>query len=599
MAAQSNELKYDIDYELIDQKYQIVRISSSKKMKPSLLFLDSVLEEDSVLSVCYTDLNEVFVLLDSNSKAQYSLRKAISEANDSLSFSKVGLREIQACYLIQLFMNSLSRSTLSLFSYNNLSGHLYIIADPEKTKGKQIKTLEIKIDKECCLQSNVRTFTSKTLEKKIEFKKGKTFESYPQYVLANNKHLKRVAKSEKNSYILRQIRNKKEEMKFLDFGSLEKFDRSKCGIIQNTMEQFSDRYGKIIKLEFSEIVNPTTIEHKSSMTKQEKAKLKCLFRETPVRIIDFVNNELSAELSEMLIDVFALDGINIKQGKYLKKDCYNICIIHEKEKYEEGEDPHDKIEQAGPNQCITIETYMEIVGNKNVADSLKAIKDNVIQELLIKDDIRAGRISTYDWAGNNYEGSWKFIERIEENKETRYCCMTVKPDGSFVFDNYEGNLLDMNEFSKYEEAFQLNKNTVGVIEDPRGNVNCIIDTNMFTVPNLAGIKEELTKGNNKLKNQEMREELLTSVLDVNFYKDNEDIYYYVGIAQDKLVYSSNNAILIRKIESVPGSDLVFDKLLPLMNVMFVRNGQLTVIPFPYKYIREYYMMRFETIPYIS
>ena len=281
MAAYSNKLKYDIDYNLVDQKYQIVRISSSEKMKPSLLFLDSVLEEDSVLSVCYTDLNEVYVLLENNSKALYSIRSAVSEANGSLSFSRLSSRELQVCHLIQLFMNSLSRSLLSSLSYNNLSGHLYIITDPEKTKGKQIKTLEIKIDNNCCLQAYVRTFTSKALEKQIEFKKGKTFESYPQYVLSNGRHLKRVAKSEKNSYILRQIRNRKEEMKFLNFGSLEKFERSKCGIIQNTMELFSDRYGRMIKLQFSEIVNPITVEHKSSMTKQEKAKLKCLFRETP------------------------------------------------------------------------------------------------------------------------------------------------------------------------------------------------------------------------------------------------------------------------------------------------------------------------------
>ena len=586
MAAYSNKLKYDIDYNLVDQKYQIVRISSSEKMKPSLLFLDSVLEEDSVLSVCYTDLNEVYVLLENNSKALYSIRSAVSEANGSLSFSRLSSRELQVCHLIQLFMNSLSRSLLSSLSYNNLSGHLYIITDPEKTKGKQIKTLEIKIDNNCCLQAYVRTFTSKALEKQIEFKKGNTFESYPQYVLSNGRRLKRVAKSEKNSYILRQIRNRKEETKFLNFGSLEKFERSKCGIIQNTMELFSDRYGRMIKLQFSEIVNPITVEHKSSMTKQEKAKLKCLFRETPVRILDFVNNELSMELSEKLIDVFLSDGVNIREGKYLKKGCYNICIIHEKEKYEEDEDPHDKIEKAGPNQCITIETYMKIAGSEKAINSLRAIKDKVVQELLIKDDIRAGKISTYDWTSNNYTGNWIFIEKIEENKEVKYCCMTVKPDGTFSFNDYECNLFDMDEFGRYEEAFQLDKNVIGVVEDPDGNINCIIDTKMFTVPNLNGIKKELTFGNNKLKNQEMREELLTSIVDVNFYKDEEDVNYYVGTAQDKLFYSSNNAVLIRKVESVLGSDLVFDELLPLMNVTFVRNGQLTVIPFPFKYLRE-------------
>lgn len=51
--------------------------------------------------------------------------------------------------------------------------------------------------------------------------------------------------------------------------------------------------------------------------------------------------------------------------------------------------------------------------------------------------------------------------------------------------------------------------------------------------------------------------------------------------------SINNAATIRKIEGYKNSEIFFDKLLPLMNVTFVRNGQLTVQPFPFKYLREY------------
>ena len=44
---------------------------------------------------------------------------------------------------------------------------------------------------------------------------------------------------------------------------------------------------------------------------------------------------------------------------------------------------------------------------------------------------------------------------------------------------------------------------------------------------------------------------------------------------------------IRKIEKVGQATDLFSQLLPLMDVTFVRNGQLTVIPFPFKYLREY------------
>ena len=52
------------------------------------------------------------------------------------------------------------------------------------------------------------------------------------------------------------------------------------------------------------------------------------------------------------------------------------------------------------------------------------------------------------------------------------------------------------------------------------------------------------------------------------------------------VSSINRAANIRKIEPFEDSILMFEKLLPLMNVTFVHNGQLTIIPFPFKYCKN-------------
>ena len=52
------------------------------------------------------------------------------------------------------------------------------------------------------------------------------------------------------------------------------------------------------------------------------------------------------------------------------------------------------------------------------------------------------------------------------------------------------------------------------------------------------------------------------------------------------VSSINRAANIRKIEPFEDSILMFEKLLPLMNVTFVHNGQLTRIPFPFKYFKR-------------
>jgi len=150
MSAFTNKLNYKIDYRSIDKRYAIIKIESSSKMKPSLLFLDSVLNDNEILSVCYTEFNEVFVLMEDKQNVLYRFTNALLEYED-LSLKKVPCEMIKDHVLIQLFINSLARSRISSFSYNNLSGHLYIISDPETTNKDQIITVEIKIDKECCL----------------------------------------------------------------------------------------------------------------------------------------------------------------------------------------------------------------------------------------------------------------------------------------------------------------------------------------------------------------------------------------------------------------------------------------------------------------
>ena len=49
----------------------------------------------------------------------------------------------------------------------------------------------------------------------------------------------------------------------------------------------------------------------------------------------------------------------------------------------------------------------------------------------------------------------------------------------------------------------------------------------------------------------------------------------------------HHASNIRKIEKIGQSLDLFSQLLPLMDVTFISNGQLTVVPFPFKYLREY------------
>lgn len=70
----------------------------------------------------------------------------------------------------------------------------------------------------------------------------------------------------------------------------------------------------------------------------------------------------------------------------------------------------------------------------------------------------------------------------------------------------------------------------------------------------------------------------------NDYLDGNAFVYYVGAKSKKCSYP--NACCMRKVISL-GDHLESEELLPLMAVEFVRNSQYTVLPFPYKYLREY------------
>ncbi len=82
-------------------------------------------------------------------------------------------------------------------------------------------------------------------------------------------------------------------------------------------------------------------------------------------------------------------------------------------------------------------------------------------------------------------------------------------------------------------------------------------------------------------------EILDSQLDIHLFNKENKQFYFVGTKGEGIQQNISRASVIREIETANNSNLIFQKLLPLMNVDFVRNGDLTVLPFPYKYLREW------------
>ncbi len=90
------------------------------------------------------------------------------------------------------------------------------------------------------------------------------------------------------------------------------------------------------------------------------------------------------------------------------------------------------------------------------------------------------------------------------------------------------------------------------------------------------------------KQKDNLQDLFDASLNIKYFGETKtEAYYFVGTRKENVQFSFKDACHIRKIVAVDDSNLIFKELLQTMDVDFVRTGQSTVIPFPFKYIREY------------
>lgn len=88
------------------------------------------------------------------------------------------------------------------------------------------------------------------------------------------------------------------------------------------------------------------------------------------------------------------------------------------------------------------------------------------------------------------------------------------------------------------------------------------------------------------KDADTRYEILDSNLDIKYYTQDSSGYYFVGTKGEGIQSNFPYASMIRRIVPIGESRLLFHEILPTMKVDFVRNQNLTVLPFPFKYLRE-------------
>lgn len=588
----TNKIKYQLDKNKFVQIYDLFAIKTTKNhFKTGAYILDAPALCDNVASTYFYSGRCLYVLMnkDVNNKANLKAAVSVSDDFEYITIAECHITDMPDYILLQLLMNSLGNYSSEYLKSSNLTGHMYCY-NPSwiiKKKSddteliKQVVCLELKITADLVLRYDIRTFTSTKFKNKIKFTKKK-YEEYPKFILNQTKNFtlsRRVpSDDEKDCFIMRQFDGRKSDKPFFD---IYNYENCKLSVIARIINLFNDKYQALANIDFESIEDYSSFSYSSQLEHKELENRLSSLLQTNIRLIDCIDDSYSKEFCKSFSSILKEKyGVKVVIGKRQSKDALNLKLIHSADYYDGVNDPHNIDVNSYAIQHITFENFV---------GKAEQLAKAVIDELLIKNDLRTSKITTYDWSDLNFSDTISFGISYEDESVERFIFMDVYPDGNFNISEQENDLFGNCKYNElidlFDSAENEDKHIEGVIKY-KDSIAYIYDSGMSTLPELFKIDCEINKGNTSIRGKEMKEELFSSIMDVKtfFYEDKQ--YYFVGSIGKNLKWKINNSNHIRCLELYKGN-LNLSNIAPLMDTTVVHNGQLTVIPFPFKYLREY------------
>lgn len=267
----------------------------------------------------------------------------------------------------------------------------------------------------------------------------------------------------------------------------------------------------------------------------------------------------------------------------------NIIMIHNPEYYaaRHAEDPHGNYLLY---QHVTYETW------KEHWQSRKSIAKVCLLCAKIRQDIQNKHVSLFDCS--ILRDIMYFVMAIDNQILPQYVAMRLEPSGDMA-------IATQREIAEFEKCFPgfrhewFDGNEAGEnIEFAvrmGGNVNLISNTGIRTVVDPEKAEKALSPEYRIDRKRETLENVLTGLVGIRSFQMDGRKCYVSGMKSDGVNMEIPRASLVREVTLVEGTQDLTCDLLPLMCVEFVRLNQLTVKPFPIKYMREFLEMSEETV----
>lgn len=694
----TNRINVTYNMENIDADFDVFRVEKANKDYYKYNILDSAVYEFKAAAVQWTFGATALVLFRKGEVTEQQFKESIMKEYEDVKIQKIDLFDSEQCsncfyfenrLLAQLLINSMRTPKHEAFMYNNLTGKLFY-HDPswkhkDKLTGKVnfIRFLEIVIDPGMYLNLEHKTF------------KRYDRESNGLYVIdSKTGEFRKKLKTDTNviTYKEGSLPHNHFRVDNFDITDITHFRKSKMGVMEQFLRDVNDNLSIYISIDIVEREDAQQFDI-SNLEKKGISELEYgeMLQKKGVVIVDENDSEISkdivAKLQEELEKYY---HVKAAVGN-LSGDAYNIRIIHDGEYYAENEmhDPHSDNLKGYIVQHITEEAEHFT----NIKGSSPDIK-KIVQELIIKGDVRERMISIFDWKRLDSGKDWTFVlrkkiktkfgENVEHmnfgNKKAfnyyNYYRLKIDGNGKMEFDAFcDSNQSETEEWNKICYAYDfvedkhhgVQNHVEGLMYSNIDNIHAILLTREKTLPNISALmdtlietdakervsKEILLKAINDFETEyiaageiisewknklSVETEMITkksikkilnmksgtaskfnrflhqkygiwidgelrkgefeylyqigNLLNIKYdynendYLDGRAFVYYVGAKGNNKKTKYPNACCMRKVISL-GETLEYEEALPLMTVEFVRNSQFTVLPFPFKYLREY------------
>lgn len=569
--ALTNKLSVIFHFQKIDEIYDIYQLTTSERyMTEGLYALDSPIESLKAVSLVFDRGKNAFVMFKKDSINRLDFIKTLDDSK--LSIKKIYASELKDYVLFRLFLYALANYSSDENMFNNIGGKLFMTHPSWRSKsGKNMKVLEINVDRDMQINAKATTFSSISV-----FKNGsKALLGKPRYLLLQNGKFRRVLDADhgKDVFVNKGLPGKKVEIPFLDLKA-EALRMNRAYFINLAMDQLTKRFEPFLNVSFSSYGIKKKIGERRDMDFVEKS-LDCLSNHRIYLTSRMTKGAYEDDFESLRTSLSQALGKDINDRSEGPQDM-EIVFLHNKDYYQDLEDPYKTLSRNHVVQCVTLEDSVD----KIIEDS-KAVINTIFKEMTIKNDIlMTHKISLDDWSAFGFEGDWHF----GEEKDGKKYFMTIHPDGTFHYEKESGFLARYSsnvlyDLSKYLDELDLKGKNI--IMDDKGNINIISRTGTFCIPD-----PELFKLQTVSRSKESREHYLSGIIDINLFDEKGKNFYNAGLVGSGMNTAIPKANLLYEVTVFKGSNII-EPILETMAVMFVKYNSFTVLPYPMKYLREY------------